>query len=178
MSKFVRSLVGATMGVALVGLSGCALNAGGDSGGDAQPTGPGAEGSIETFDPCKFFEPNELTGWGLPAQSEPFEGVSFEPGCTWAGGQMSLVLQKNVDETVESYETSGSWERYEKKTIGGRPAALANVPGGGSTGGCTVLVDAGGGVAIYSVSGKLTDSVDACAETEKIADQTASRLPA
>lgn len=176
MSKFVRSLVGAAIGVVLVGLSGCALNAGGDSEGGAQPSG--AEGALDAFDPCTFFEANELTGWGLPAQSEPFEGVSFEPGCTWTGGQMSLVLQKNVDETVDSYETSGNWERYEKKTISGRSAALANVPGGGSTGGCTVLVDSGGGVAIYSVSGKLAGSVDACAETEKIANQTASRLPA
>lgn len=103
--------------------------------------------------------------------------MSFEPGCRWQGEKMSLTFQKNVDETVASYEQSGNWERFDKKTIGGRSAAIATVPGGGSTGGCNVLVDAGGGVVIYGVSGRMADSVNACAEAEKIVDQTASRLP-
>ncbi len=90
---------------------------------------------------------------------------------------MSLTLHKNVDETVDSYETGGNWEKYEKRSIAGRSAAIANVPGSGTTGGCDVLVDAGGGVAIYGISGKMADSIEACPELEKIVGQTASGLP-
>ncbi|MFR9732214.1 DUF3558 family protein [Saccharopolyspora sp. MS10] len=178
MSKLVRAVSGVAAVLVLGGLSGCALGGEADPEGVAPTSGPGeANGSLEAFDPCTFFQSGELAGWGLPARGEPFTVVSFEPGCTWVGDQMSLVLQKNVDESVASYESSGNWERYEKTNIGGRSAALANVPGGGATGGCTMLVDSGGGVAIYAVSGKLAESVDPCAEIEKIADQTASRLP-
>ncbi|MER7077508.1 Protein of unknown function [Saccharopolyspora kobensis] len=179
MQRLVRSVVVLTAGVALVGLSACSGTAG-DSTREAsseKPTERVSGAGLEQFDPCTFFKPDELSSWGLQAQAEEFTPVSFEPGCRWKGGQMGLVLQKNVEETVASYEKNGNWERYDKQSVGGRSGVVANVPGGGATGGCNVLVDAGGGVVIYGVSGRLADSVDACAEAEKIAAATASRLP-
>ncbi|MGI8310275.1 DUF3558 family protein [Saccharopolyspora hattusasensis] len=177
MNEHVRPFAVAAAVVALVGLSACG-SGGSGSGATAQaPTTLAGGPELEKFDPCAFFQSAELTSWGLPAQGEEFAPVSFEPGCRWQGQQMSLTFQKNVDETVASYEKGGNWERYDKKTISGRSAAVANVPGGGSTGGCNVLVDAGGGVTIYGVSGRLADSVDACGEAEKIVSQSASRLP-
>ncbi|MEU6263831.1 DUF3558 domain-containing protein [Saccharopolyspora shandongensis] len=107
---------------------------------------------------------------GTVHQGKEFAPASFEPGSRWRGEQMSLTFQK----TVASYEKGGNSERYDKKTIGGRSGAVANVPGGGRTGGCNVLVDAGGGVGI---SGRFVDSVDACGEAEKIVSQPASRRP-
>ncbi|TDD53693.1 DUF3558 family protein [Saccharopolyspora elongata] len=175
LNKHVRLLVVAGAGVVLAGLPACGSGGSGSTG--HAPTTKSGGVAMEKFDPCGFFRPAELTSWGLSAQGKEFAPVSFEPGCRWQGEQMSLTFQKNVDETVASYEKSGNWERYDKKTIGGRSAAVANVPGGGSTGGCNVLVDAGGGVAIYGVSGRFDDSVDACGEVEKIVGQSASRLP-
>ncbi|MGW0892674.1 DUF3558 family protein [Saccharopolyspora sp. NPDC002578] len=174
MSKLVRSLAVVASSAVLVGLSGCAL---GEGDGTQAPTSDAAGASLEAFDPCTFFSPDDLTGFGLSPQSEPFTQVSFEPGCRWTGEKMSLTLHKNVDETVDSYETGGNWEKYEKRSIAGRSAAIANVPGSGTTGGCDILVDAGGGVAIYGISGKMADSIDACPELEKIVNQTASGLP-
>ncbi|KAA5837409.1 DUF3558 domain-containing protein [Saccharopolyspora hirsuta] len=167
-----------TAGVALAGLSACG-GGGGSTGetGSPEPTGQTGGVALEKFDPCTFFKPDELKSFGLQEQGEEFTPVSFEPGCTWKGEQMSLTFQKNVEETVASYEKNGNWERYDKQSVGGRSGVVANVPGGGATGGCNVLVDAGGGVVIYGVSGRLADSVDACAEAEKIANATASRLP-
>ncbi|RKT83254.1 Protein of unknown function [Saccharopolyspora antimicrobica] len=179
MQRLVRSVVVLTAGVALVGLSACSGTAGDSTrkAGSEEPTERVGGAALEQFDPCTFFKPDELSSWGLEAQAEEFTPVSFEPGCRWRGGQMGLVLQKNVEETVASYEKNGNWERYDKQSVGGRSGVVANVPSGGATGGCNVLVDAGGGVVIYGVSGRLADSVDACAEAEKIAAATASRLP-
>ncbi|MDA3627591.1 DUF3558 family protein [Saccharopolyspora oryzae] len=169
-------MIAAVAGASLLGLSACS-GGGSSSGSEESPTSAAAGAGLASFDPCTFFEPGELTSWGLSTQSEDFSPVKSEPGCKWDGDQMGLALQKNAEESVASYQQSGSWERYDKKTIGGRSAAIANEPGTVGQGSCTVLVDAGGGVAIYMVDGTRRDSVDACAEAEKIANQTASRLP-
>jgi uncharacterized protein DUF3558 len=173
-SALSRSVVAVAAGLSLFGLTACA---GGTSAGGSEETPVPANSALASFDPCTFFKPDELTSWELSTQAEDFSPLSFEPGCKWNGKKMDLALQKNVEETVASYEQNGNWERYDKKTIGGRSAAVANEPGTVGQGSCTLLVDAGGGVAIYMVDGLLRDSVDACGEAEKIAGQTASRLP-
>ncbi|MCI2417775.1 DUF3558 domain-containing protein [Saccharopolyspora sp. K220] len=180
MSTFSRSLIATAAGVALLGLSACSGGGSSNDGNDetsAAPTTAASGSGLASFDPCTFFNADELSSFGVATQSEDGTVVSFEPGCKWEGEKMILSLLKNADETVASYETSGSWDSYTKKTIGGRSAAVAVESGAAGQGGCTVLVDAGGGVAIYGVDGVLRDSVDACPEAEKIASQTASRLP-
>ncbi|MBQ0927463.1 DUF3558 family protein [Saccharopolyspora endophytica] len=174
MKKVSRTLIAGAAGVALLGLSACSGNS---SGGAPEPA-PAPQGKpIASFDPCTFFTPEELTSLGVSTQSQDGGVVSFEPGCEWEGEKMTLTLLKNADQTVESYEKNGNWDSYSKKSIGGRSGAVAVESGATGQGGCTVLVDAGGGVAVYGIDGAMRDSVDACGETEKVANQTASRLP-
>ncbi|GAA4612947.1 DUF3558 family protein [Saccharopolyspora hordei] len=177
MSTFPRSVVAVTAGLSLLGLAACSGGSEGQSGSEEQPPTSAAAGSgLAQFDPCGFFKPDELTSWGVSMTSEEFSPVDFEPGCQWEGENMGVTLQKNVTETVESYARS-NWDKYEQRSLGGRNGAIAITAGGTGMGGCNALVDAGGGVVIYGVDGYKRDSVDACAEVEKIASQTASRLP-
>lgn len=178
MNSVSRALIAASAGVALVGLAACSGGSSGTPGG-SEPSETQAPGkALASFDPCTFFQPDELTALGLSTQGNNFMPVPSEPGCEWVGEKMTVSLQKNVDQTVASYETSGSWDSYQKKTIAGRSAAVALEAGATGVGSCTALVDAGGGVAIYMLDGAMRDSVpDPCAETEKIVSQTASRLP-
>ncbi|WP_228047020.1 DUF3558 family protein [Saccharopolyspora montiporae] len=172
-----RTLIVASSGAALLGASACAAGGGGPEGETPDPQAGGAA-ALEKFDPCTFFQPDQLTSWGYAAEAQEAEGVSFEPGCEWEGENAWLSLLKNADETVDSYETSTSWDSYEKKTIGGRPGAVALEAGTTGQGTCTVLIDAGGGVAVYGIDGSTRDSIDdPCGETEKIANETAAELP-
>ncbi|GAA2332760.1 hypothetical protein GCM10009854_05120 [Saccharopolyspora halophila] len=177
MKTVSRALTAAAAGVALFGLSACSGGGAGDTTTGEPTTEPQAK-AIESFDPCTFFESDELTSFGVSTQSQDFSPVSFEPGCKWDGEKLDISLQKNAEETVDSYESSGSWDSYHKTTIAGRQGAVALETGATDVGSCTVLVDAGGGVAIYMLDGMMRDSVaDPCGELEKIANQTASRLP-
>lgn len=179
MSKFSRSALAASAGVLLVGASACAMpgesgeSEGSDTSGEAQQAK-----ALEGFDPCTFFQPEELESRGISTEAEEFAPLPSEPGCQWTGDDTIVSLQKNVEQTVDSYGQSGSWESYEKEPIAGRSGAIAQTSGASSAGvGCNILVDAGGGVAIYQVTGKATTPIDACGEAEKIASETASRLP-
>ncbi|WP_406692607.1 DUF3558 family protein [Saccharopolyspora sp. ID03-671] len=176
--KFSRALIVASASTALIGLSACTGGSSGtpDGNGPSETQAPGK--ALASFDPCTFFQPDELTSYGVSTQGKDFSPIPSEPGCEWEGEKQTISLQKNVDQTVASYETGGAWDSYQKKTIGGRSAAIALETGATGQGSCTALVDAGGGVAIYMLDGAMRDSVaDPCAETEKIVGQTASRLP-
>ncbi len=174
MSTRFRSLLGMSAGALVLSASACATPAGG--GDSEQPETSQAQQSkaLEQFDPCTFFTPDELKAWGLPTQGEDSTQVSWEPTCRWSGDENVVGLSKNVEETVDSYEQSSSWASYEKQPIGGRSGTVAVTSGASGGGGCNVLVDAGGGVAIYQIT---SDADDACSELKPIAEQTASRLP-
>lgn len=179
MTTFSRPLIAMTA-LALLGLSSCALGDSGSGGGSTEPSptseAPGS--GLASFDPCVFFQPDELTSFGVSTQSQDFTQVSFQPGCTWEGEKFDLVLQKNADETVESL-SKGAWDEYTKTQIGGRDAARVIPAGAAGQGVCNAVVSTGGGVALYQLTAYMRDSVaDPCGEIEKIADQTASRLPA
>ncbi|MFC7343133.1 DUF3558 family protein [Saccharopolyspora griseoalba] len=174
MKTVTRALIAATAGVALFGISACSGSDSGDTAGEPKPQGK----AISSFDPCTFFKPDELTSWGVSTQSEDFTQVSFQPGCTWEGEKMDIALQKNADETVQSLKEGESYDSYEPISVGGREAARMIVPGATGQGGCVTVVSTGGGVVLYQIAGAMRDSVaDPCAEIEKIANQTASRLP-
>ncbi|MCA1192254.1 DUF3558 domain-containing protein [Saccharopolyspora sp. 6V] len=177
MNKFFRSSVALVAGVSLLGLSGCAL---GGSTGDSESAPPSASrgAALEGFDPCTFFKPEELTSYGVSTQAEDFTLVSFQPGCAWNGEKMDIALQKNADETVESLEKGGSYDKYTRIKIAGRDAARMIAPGFTDQGGCVTVVSAGDGIVLYQLTAAMRDSVaDPCGEMEKIANQTASRLP-
>ena len=177
MKTVTRALIAATAGVALFGMSACS---GSGSGGTTtgEPTTDTQAKAIESFDPCTFFKPDELTSWGVSTQSQDFTQVSFQPGCKWDGEKAGLALQKNSDETVQSLQEGGNYDSYEPITIDGRNAARMISPGFTGQGACNAVVSAGDGVVIYQLTAITRDSVaDPCAEIEEIANETASRLP-
>lgn len=134
---------------------------------------------MESFDPCTFFKPDELTSFGVSTEAQDFTEVSFQPGCTWNGEKQDIALQKNADETVESLEKGGSFDEYTRINVAGRDAARMIVSGATGQGSCITVVSAGGGIVLYQLVGYMRDSVaDPCGDLEKIATQTASRLPA
>lgn len=163
--------------MALFGLAACS-GGGNTPDGGADPTPPAQGMPLASFEPCTFFKPEELSSFGVATQGKDFSPVKSEPGCAWDGEKMSLSIQKNLDQTVETYGANGSWDSYQTKTIAGRPAAIALESGATDTGSCSALVNAGGGVAIYMLDGLMRDTIpDPCDELEKIVNQTASRLP-
>ncbi len=177
MNRIARSMLGVSAGVVLVGVSACATPSGDTESEQPSETAQQSK-ALESFDPCTFFQPDELTAWGVSTDAEEATQVSWEPGCKWAGDEQTLGLNKNAEETVDSYEQSENWASYEKQQIAGRSAAVAQVSSAAANdGGCNVLVDAGGGVAIYQSTPKSTSSADACDEVRKVAEATASRLP-
>ncbi|MFR9732263.1 DUF3558 family protein [Saccharopolyspora sp. MS10] len=175
MSALSRCLAVAISGIALIGVSSCALGGAEDDAGSGD-SNSGQDG-LESFDPCTFFKPEELTSYGVSTQAEDFTLVSFQPGCSWDGDRMDVALQKNADETVESL-SNGSYDEYTPIEVGGRDGARMIVSGAEGEGGCITVVPAGEGVVLYQLTAYMRDSVaDPCAEIEEIADQTASRLP-
>ncbi|MCA1185524.1 MULTISPECIES: DUF3558 family protein [unclassified Saccharopolyspora] len=173
-----RVSVAALSGVGLVALTSCALG-GPDTGRvgppEASPVAHGA--NLSQFDPCNFFKREELTANGLPTEAKDFTLVSFQPGCAWSGEKFDLAFQKNADETVDSL-SKGAWDEFTRIQIGGREAARVIPTGAKGQGFCNTVVNAGGGVVLYQFTAAMRDTVaDPCGEIEKIAEQTASRLP-
>ncbi|GAA0520773.1 hypothetical protein GCM10009545_23560 [Saccharopolyspora thermophila] len=80
---------------------------------------------------------------------------------------------------MDSYKSDGNWDSYEPiGEIDGRKAARAVAKGASGQGGCSALIDAGGGVVIVDVVGVMRDSVpDTCGEAERAARQIAPKLP-
>lgn len=177
MRKFSRSLFATAAGLALLGLSACGgASTGGGEQPSAQPPAPGS--GLQSFDPCTFFTPEELTSFGVGTTAQDFTQVSFQPGCAWEGEKLSIGLQKNAKDTVQSLGQSGGFDKYEPTTVAGREAAEIIVGGGTDQGGCNYAVSAGGGIVMYQLTGFMRDSVpDPCGELEKVVNQTASRLP-
>ncbi|WP_263251185.1 DUF3558 domain-containing protein [Saccharopolyspora rosea] len=166
-----RSVITAVTAAALLGLSAC--GGAGDSG--AEQPEPQAK-PLQSFDACTFFTPEELTSFGVETKAEDFTQVGFQPGCKWNGDQMILSLQKNVDEDFDQYEKTGTFDEFTRKPFAGRAGARMLTAGAKGQGVCNAVVSAGGGIVLYQVTGNYPE-FDACGEVEKIADQTAARLP-
>ncbi|MFR9732269.1 DUF3558 family protein, partial [Saccharopolyspora sp. MS10] len=141
---------------------------GGGSASGATPSGE-SEG-LESFDPCTFFNGDELASFGVGPQAKEFTQVSFQPGCSWDGELLSIAVQKNAEETVESLERGGSYDSFDRVNVAGRESARMIAPGFTDQGGCITVVPAGGGVVLYQLTAYMRDSVaDPCGEIEKIA---------
>ncbi|MGI8308412.1 DUF3558 domain-containing protein [Saccharopolyspora hattusasensis] len=182
MTALSRTLISATAGLVLIGLAGCS---GGTAGGNGKttteqtPTSSSAGSGLKNFDTCAFFTQEDLSVAGVEGPGEKAEQLSFEPGCSYTGEKILLTLYKNEEETVSKYESDGHWDKYEKFSINGRNAARAVEGGGGAVdAGCSIVLDAGGGVVLVDVTEAKPDSVsDKCGEAEKIARQIEPRLP-
>ncbi|WP_246868303.1 DUF3558 family protein [Saccharopolyspora sp. ASAGF58] len=169
--------------MALLGLAACS---GGKAGGDGQTTTTqessttaAAGGGLQNFDPCSFLSSDDLSAAGVTGPGEKQDNFSFEPGCSYEGEKILLAVYKNQEETVAKYEKSGNWDKYEKFQLNGRSAARAVEGGGGAVdAGCSIVIDAGGGVVLVDVTEVMPDSVpDKCGEAEKIARQIEAKFP-
>ncbi|MEU6130501.1 DUF3558 domain-containing protein [Saccharopolyspora sp. NPDC047091] len=176
MNRRTRRSIAIAACAGLLSLSGCAL--GGTREGQESPAPQPKATGLKDFDTCTVLSQEELAAAGVGGPGERVEHLSFEPGCSFEGDVRLLALYKNQDQTVTSYATGGSWDSYDQIDINGRDAARAVSSGSTDQGICNVLVNAGGGVVIVSVSGILRDDVpDPCGEAEKIARQVEPRLP-
>ncbi|SDW65892.1 Protein of unknown function [Saccharopolyspora shandongensis] len=180
MTAFSKPLIATAAGLSLLVLTACA--GGGKTARSGEETSSAlasaSKFALASFDPCTFFESDELTSFGVSTKSEEFTQVSFQPGCEWRGEEFTLGLQKNADETVQSLGEGGGFDSYVPTTVGGREGAELLVAGATGQGLCNYVVSTGGGIAIYQLTGAMRDSVaDPCGDLKKIVDQTASRLP-
>lgn len=172
MSLFSRVVVAATIGAALAGLTAC----GGGASGGTPPT-PQVASGLANLDPCKVMTPQQLGADGLPAQGKPQTQLSVEPGCQFDGDQELVTFYKDQEQTVDSYQTNGHWDTYQKITVNGRPAARAQGAGSKGNGVCEILMDSGGGVVYSKVTAPGESDDQACASALKYAQQIESSLP-
>jgi uncharacterized protein DUF3558 len=170
----------ATAGVAMLGLAACSGGSGGETPGrdTSAPTTQAQAPGLKDFDPCNFLEPADLSAAGVSGPGEPRKQFESEPGCRYEGENLLLTLYKNQEETVDTYKSGGQWDSYDLVNLNGRKAARGVAAGASGQGGCSAIVDAGGGVVIIDVVGIMRGSVpDTCGEAEKIARQIEPRLP-
>jgi hypothetical protein len=119
----------------------------------------------------------QLSADGLQTQGTPRSNTSDEPGCDFKGKDVVVTIYKNQTQTVSSYQQQGHWDTYTKTTVNGRPAAHAQGSGTSGTGGCTILMDAGGGVVLVDITDPDKSDEQACAEDMKYAQQVEPTLP-
>lgn len=173
-----RSVIAATAGIALVGLAACGGGANGGS--TTTPSSSRSAGGLASVDPCKIATPQQLNADGLNPQGTPNNDVSKQPGCEYkgsGGADLRVSFAKDQTQTVDTYQTQGQWDSYTKTTINGRPAATAQVVGGTGTNGCTVLMNAGGGVLVVTVTDAGKSDQQVCAEGMKYAQQVEPTMP-
>lgn len=114
---------------------------------------------------------------GLPTQGTPNKDLRQEPGCDFKGKDLEVTFSKNQKETVDKYEHDGQWDSYTKTTVNGRHAAHAQGASTSGTGGCTILMDSGGGVVLVDITDPDKSDDQACAEDMKYAQQVEPTLP-
>ncbi|RKT83252.1 Protein of unknown function [Saccharopolyspora antimicrobica] len=176
MSLYSRSLIVATAGLALVGLSACS---GGSTGGGEQPQTSAAQSSgLADFDVCNFFTAGDLSAFGVQGPGEPDSTIDTEPGCNFRGDVKDVTLYKVPDTAFDAYTKQGNFGSLTPYEIDGRKAANGVTKGSEGQGICSAFLDAGGGTVIVTVTGLMRDSVaDPCGEAEKVARQIEPRLP-
>jgi hypothetical protein len=170
-----RSIVAGATGFALMGLAACG---GGASGGGtttpSQPTG------LASLDPCKIATPQQLTADGLQTQGTVNNDIPQQPGCGYKGSSGSglrVTFTKNQTETVDKFEHDVQWADFTKPSINGRKAARAQGADVKGNGGCTALMDAGGGAVLVEVTDVDKSDDQVCSEAMKYAQQVEPTLP-
>ncbi|MGW5644973.1 DUF3558 family protein [Saccharopolyspora sp. NPDC003752] len=177
MSTLSRTVVVTAAGVALLSLTACSGGSPGRTG-DGEPTTSAAEApGLESFDVCNFFTPSDLSAAGVAGPGEPDNNLKSEPGCNYNGAKMDLTLYKVPDTTFDKYTTQGNFAEIEPFEISGRKAATGVTAGSQGQGICSTFLDAGKGTITVTVTGEDRDSVDACGESRKVAEQISPRLP-
>jgi uncharacterized protein DUF3558 len=169
-----RTVVAVCAGVALLSAAGC----GGGSPKEGSPGSTEQKQALATVDPCTLLTPKELESFGFEGPGQPETGISSEPGCSFRGKPFTATFYKNQEKTVEAYgQQEGTWAKYDRLEIDGRPAASAIAEGSTQARICSALFDAGGGVIILTLSEFRDQGLDECGEALKIAEAIAPRMP-
>lgn len=104
-------------------------------------------------------------------------GRASEPGCYYNGERTAVIVYKNQEKTVEAYGQQDNWAKFDELTVDGRAAASAIDKSATQARICSTLFNAGGGSIIVDVSESRDQGLDECAESQKIAEAIAPRMP-
>ncbi|MEU6268747.1 DUF3558 domain-containing protein [Saccharopolyspora shandongensis] len=173
MKVLSRTLATVCAGVAVLAVAGC----GGPNSTETPASKTQTQG-LAAIDPCTLLTPEELKSYGFEAPGEPTSNTASEPGCRFNGRPFRATFYKNQEKTVESYgQQQGTWAKYDRLEVDGRPAASAVAEGSTQARICSALFDAGDGVIILTLSEFRDQGLDECAEGLKIAEAIAPRMP-
>jgi hypothetical protein len=173
-SLLSRSSVAAVAGAMLVTVAGC--GSGGLAGDETNESPPPPNAGLAGIDPCTVLSQDDLTAFGLKGPGSPEKGISSEPGCYFDGENIATILYKNQEKTVDAYGKQGNWAQFNKVDVSGRSGASAIDRSATQARICSTLFDAGGGAIIIDVTDR-PGNLDECAESLKIAQAIAPRLP-
>ena len=174
MGREFRNRLSAFLAAALLPLSGCALNSSADESAAARPD---PAGGLSGTDPCTLLAEDELVSYGVLLPGYPNASISAEPGCDFDGDPFGYSFAKNQQMTVDKYGSQDNWAKFDRRDLQGRKAASAIDSGSVGARICSTMVDAGGGVVIVT-AGELNDEGrDECAESWRLAEVIAPRLP-
>lgn len=178
MNVVTRSLAAVAGGLLVLGAAGC--SAGGLAGEDASPSPQPTKSGLASLDVCNVLTPEDLAPYGAALPGEPDNVTPSEPGCEYKGEEsgIKITLSKNETKTVDQYGKDTKFDKFEPVTVAGRHGASVISPGASGSGLCGTMIDAGGGVVLVDASARANNTqFDACAESLKVAEQIAPRLP-
>ncbi len=174
MNVLNRSVLAVSAGLLVLGTAGC--TPGGTAGGNDAP--PPKKNGLANVDVCGVLTADDLAPLGIEPKGEPDSVVPSEPGCEYNSNGKTITLSKNETKTVDQYGKDTKFDKFEPVTVAGRRGASAISPGSAGTGFCGTLIDAGGGVIIVDAAAKSNvTGFDGCAESMKVAEKIAPRLP-
>lgn len=158
----------------LLALPGCGLRSQADGTGAARPEPPAG---LAAVDPCALLSDDELTAGGAWLPGRPDDMISAEPGCDYDGSPFFYSFSKNQEKTVESYGAQDTWAKFERRELLGRAAAntITKISVDGRI--CSTMFDAGGGVIIVTAGELNEQGRDECAESWRLAELIAPRMP-
>ncbi|MER7010373.1 DUF3558 domain-containing protein [Saccharopolyspora sp. NPDC000359] len=171
MKSLSQAVIAVCAGGVLLAVAGCGGPAGQTPDPESQTQG------LEQLDPCGIFTDDDLQAFGLEGPGSPETGIASEPGCYYNGDRTAVVVYKNQEQTVEAYGQQSNWAKFDALTVDGRKAASAIDKTATQARICSTLFDAGGGSIIVDVSESRDQGLDECAESQKIAEAIAPRMP-
>ncbi|MER7010376.1 DUF3558 family protein [Saccharopolyspora sp. NPDC000359] len=141
------------------------------------PPTAAAEQGLAKVDMCTLLTPEELESFGFRAPGEPETGSSGEPACAFSGRPFGATFFKNQEMTVEKYSQQDTWAKFDRLEVDGRPAANTITKGSTQARLCSTMFDAGGGVITLTVQEFRDEGANVCAESVKVAEVIAPKLP-
>ncbi|WP_190823609.1 DUF3558 domain-containing protein [Saccharopolyspora pogona] len=161
-------------------LAGC-----GGGGGSSETTSTSEvpkSSSLASFDPCTVLTPDELRSFGVDTdmKKDADKGLG-DVGCKFMGDPFVLGLTKSENDDLAAWEQRRSnFDKLESNTVAGRKGLVGITNGSTGKGVCRQILEAGSGSVTVQVT--YTDpetgkAKDPCADTMKVAEAVAPKLP-